>query len=141
MAKEKKAPQEETPRWQMLQNESIERATTLIKEHGANVEFLVIKDKRFLAETIRPIEHIDEAMDYLYRLEGRGISAEDIQKFRTEYLAMCEQIKTVETMAVEYLAKASVRTGNRNLNRKIQKLSKAAKKPPSENKESLKEAV
>ena len=75
---------DEIPRWRVFQNESIERATSLIKEHGSNVEFLVIKDKQFLSETVRPIENIDEAMDYLYRLEGRGITSSDIQKFRNE---------------------------------------------------------
>ena len=117
----------EVPRWQFLQNESITRATNLIKEHGANVEFLVIKDKQFLSETVRPIENIDESMDYLYRLEGRGISADDIKKFRSEYQMMCEQIKTVENIAVELLSRARVRTSNRNLNRKIQRLNRPTK--------------
>ena len=117
----------EVPRWQFLQNESITRATNLIKEHGANVEFLVIKDKQFLSETVRPIENIDESMDYLYRLEGRGISADDIQKFRSEYQMMCEQIKTVENIAVELLSRDRVRTSNRNLNRKIQRLNRPTK--------------
>lgn len=112
---------DETPRWRVLQNESIERATNLIKEHGSNVEFLVIKDKQFLSETVRPIENIDEAMDYLYRLEGRGITSDDIQKFRSEYQTMCEQIKTVENIAVELLSRARVRTSNFNLNRKVQR--------------------
>lgn len=75
--KENQKKEVEIPRWQFLQNESITRATNLIKEHGANVEFLVIKDKQFLAETVIPIENIDESMDYLYRLEGRGINTED----------------------------------------------------------------
>jgi hypothetical protein len=133
--KENQKKEVEIPRWQFLQNESITRATNLIKEHGANVEFLVIKDKQFLAETVRPIENIDESMDYLYRLEGRGINTEDIQKFRSEYQMMCEQIKTVENMAVEFLSKARVRTSNRNLNRKIQRLSKASNKASTDYKE------
>jgi len=116
-----------TPRWRVLQNQSIERATNLIKEHGSNVEFLVIKDKQFLLETVRPIENIDEAMDYLYRLEGRGITSDDIQKFRNEYQIMCEQIKVVENLVVEFLSKARIRTSNFNLNRKIQKESRKLK--------------
>ena len=40
--KENQKKEVEIPRWQFLQNESITRATNLIKEHGANVEFLVI---------------------------------------------------------------------------------------------------
>jgi len=116
-----------TPRWRVLQNQSIERATNLIKEHGSNVEFLVIKDKQFLLETVRPIENIDEAMDYLYRLEGRGIASDDIQKFRNEYQIMCEQIKVVENIVVEFLSKARIRTSNFNLNRKIQKESRKLK--------------
>jgi hypothetical protein len=112
---------DEIPRWRVFQNESIERATSLIKEHGSNVEFLVIKDKQFLSETVRPIENIDESMDYLYRLEGRGITSSDIQKFRSEYKTMCEQIKTVENIAVEILSRARVRTSNLNLNRKVQR--------------------
>ena len=36
------------PRWESFAKmKSIERATNLIKEHGSNVEFLVIKDKQF----------------------------------------------------------------------------------------------
>lgn len=132
---QKKEKEVEIPRWQFLQNENIARATTLIKENGANVEFLVIKDKQFLAETVRPIENIDEAMDYLYRLEGRGINSENIQKFKSEYQMMCEQIKTVENIAVEYLAKARIRTSNRNLNRKIQKISRASNKASTDDKE------
>lgn len=115
------------PRWRMLQNESIERATNLIKEHGSNVEFLVIKDKQFLAETVRPIENIDEAMDYLYRLEGRGINSDNIQNFKNEYQLMCEQIKKTENIAIELLSKARVRTTNFNLNRKIQRFNRKAK--------------
>lgn len=122
------------PRWRVLQNESIERATNLIKEHGSNVEFLVIKDKQFLAETVRPIENIDESMDYLYRLEGRGINSEDIQNFKKEYQLMCEQIKKVENIAVELLSRARVRTTNFNLNRKIQRLNR---KPKEEEKEAI----
>lgn len=122
------------PRWRVLQNESIERATNLIKEHGSNVEFLVIKDKQFLAETVRPIENIDESMDYLYRLEGRGINSDDIQNFKKEYQLMCEQIKKVENIAVELLSRARVRTTNFNLNRKIQRLNR---KPKEEEKEAI----
>lgn len=81
----------------------------------------MIKDKQFLSETVRPIENIDEAMDYLYRLEGRGITSDDIQKFRSKYQTMCEQIKTVENIAVELLSRARVRTSNFNLNRKVQR--------------------
>ncbi len=128
MADEKEI-QEEVPRWRLAQEESIRRATALVKEHGPNVEFLVIKDKQFLAETVRPIENIDEAMDYLYRLEGRGINSEDIAKFKSGYSLMCEQIKVVEDIAVELLSKAKVRTKNQNLNRKVQKLRN--KKPES----------
>lgn len=120
----------EIPRWRAAQEESIRRATALIKEHGANVEFLVIKDKQFLAETVRPIENIDEAMDYLYRLEGRGINSDDISKFRKEYALMCEQIKEVEDLAVALLNKGKVRTGNQNLNRKIQRLRKQNEEAP-----------
>lgn len=122
------------PRWRVLQNESIERVTNLIKEHGSNVEFLVIKDKQFLAETVRPIENIDESMDYLYRLEGRGINSDDIQNFKKEYQLMCEQIKKVENIAVELLSRARVRTTNFNLNRKIQRLNR---KPKEEEKEAI----
>lgn len=121
---DEKTQQIEIPRWRVAQEESIRRATALIKEHGANVEFLVIKDKQFLAETVRPIENIDESMDYLYRLEGRGINSDDISKFRKEYALMCEQIKEVEDLAVALLNKGKVRTGNQNLNRKIQRLRK-----------------
>lgn len=121
MAVEKTENEQEIPRWKIAQDESIRRATSLIKEHGSNVEFLVIKDKLFLAETVRPIEHIDEAMDYLYRLEGRGINSDNIAKFKSEYSLMCEQIKAVEDIAVELLNKARVRTSNPSLNRKIQK--------------------
>lgn len=134
MADEKKEPvvnnttnKDTLPRWRMLQNESIERATNLIKEHGSNVEFLVIKDKQFLAETVRPIENIDEAMDYLYRLEGRGINSDNIQNFKNEYQLMCEQIKKTENIAIELLSKARVRTTNFNLNRKIQRFNRKAK--------------
>lgn len=122
-------PKKETPRWQQLQNENIERAARLIKENGPNVEFLVIKDKFFLAETVKPIENIDEAMDFLYRLEGRGINSEDIQKFRSEYQMMCDQIKLVESLAVEYLAAARVKTTNFALNRKIRDFRKKDTEP------------
>lgn len=127
MAEELK--QIEIPKWRAAQEESIRRATALIKEHGANVEFLVIKDKQFLAETVKPIENIDEAMDYLYRLEGRGINSEDISKFRTAYTLMCEMIQEAENIAVELLNKAKIRTSNQNLNRKIQKLRRQNETP------------
>ena len=113
---------QEIPRWRQAQDDSIRKATTLIKEFGINVQFLVIKDRKFLEEIVRPTENIDEAMDFLYRLEGRGISSEDIANFRREYSFLCEQFKAVENIAVELLAKAKVRTTNQNLNRKIQRL-------------------
>lgn len=124
----------EVPRWLQAQNSQIERATSLIKEHGANVEFLVLKDRMFLDETITPLTNIDGAMDFLYRLEGRGIDAESIALFKEEYAGMVAKINSVESLAIELLSQTNVRVDNRNLGRKIQAFKKAeySKKQASE---------
>lgn len=109
----------QVPRWQELQQQQIQKAIELIKTHGQDVEFLVIKDRMFMRETINPLVNIDTAMNFLYRLEGRGITSANITKFKKEYLSMVEKIKKVEETAVEMLAKTSTRTDNRFLNRKI----------------------
>lgn len=115
----------EVPRWLQAQNSQIERAISLIKEHGANVEFLVFKDRMFLNETINPLTNIDGAMDFLYRLEGRGIDAQSIALFKEKYAEMVEKISSVESLAVELLSQTDVRVDNRNLSRKIQAFKKA----------------
>lgn len=115
----------EVPRWLQAQNSQIEKATILIKEHGANVEFLVFKDRMFLNETINPLTNIDGSMDFLYRLEGRGIDAKSISLFKKEYAEMVEKISSVESLAVELLSQTDVRVDNRNLSRKIQAFKKA----------------
>ncbi len=119
---------EQVPRWQSIQNEQIQRATNLIKEHGSNVEFVVVKDRIFLNETINPLLNIDSAMNYLYRLEGRGIDSKDISKFKTDYLELVKKISDVESMAVKLLAGTNVRTDSRFLNRKLQIARKKEKK-------------
>lgn len=131
MADERK----EIPLWQVTQNAQIERATSLIKLHGSNVEFVVSKDRSFLNEAITPLTNIDGAIDYIYRQEGRGINTTDVANFRKDYADLISLISKVELTAVNLLAKAGVRVDNRNLDRKIRE----ARKTPQAKKEDKKE--
>ena len=96
----------EVPRWKQLQEQNIASAVALIKEHGADVEFLVIKDKFFLKESIEPIINIDKSLDFLFRLEGRAIDSKEIQEFRKEYADLVVAIKSLQDRAVTMFANA-----------------------------------
>lgn len=120
----------ELPRWLENQNAQIERAIGLIKQFGSAVEFVVAKDRTFLDEVIAPLKNIDNAVDFLYRQEGRGINSEDIATFRKDYAELISSISKVENLAVELLAKTNVRVDNRNLARKIRDAKRNNTKKP-----------
>lgn len=115
--------------WEEVQQNQIDKAVALIKQYGNLVQFVVGLDKKFFLEQINPLVNIDRAQDYIHRYEERGITLQEVNTFKKEYVLLIQKITDLETLAVKYLANTEIKNTNYfPLNKKIKMARRKSKK-------------